>query len=170
MRVKNPRLVALVSPILVGVVIAGAFVFCQSAENKTSTENQATTKATESKNDAAVSNQEKKSDQKLMVYYFHTTYRCHSCNMIEQLTKNTVEKEFADELNSGRIEFKSINIEKPENKHFVKNYKLYTKSVVISDLNDGKEIEWKNLEKVWTLLRDQKKFTDYIQSEVKETL
>jgi hypothetical protein len=108
--------------------------------------------------------------QKLVVYYFHTTYRCHSCNLIEKLTKTAIESGFAEQLDNGRVEFRSVNIETDGNKHFVQDYKLYTKSVVLSYMHHGEQQRWKNLEKVWTLLRSEEKFIDYIQREVSALL
>ncbi|MBD3315899.1 MAG: hypothetical protein GF344_08945 [Chitinivibrionales bacterium] len=112
----------------------------------------------------------KEREQRLIVYYFHTTYRCPSCNLIESLTKTAVEIGFADHLESGRIEFRSINIDTDGNKHFARDYKLYTKSVVLSDLQNGKETHWKNLEQVWKLLRNRDKFIAYIRNEVQAFL
>ncbi len=106
----------------------------------------------------------------LVVYYFHTSYRCHSCTMIENLTQIAIKTGFADALSDGRLVYRSVNIETPDNAHFVQDYKLYTKSVVLSRRKDGQEEQWKNLEKVWTLLRDKSKFTDYITSEIKAFL
>ncbi|MBN1602903.1 MAG: hypothetical protein JW915_14945 [Chitinispirillaceae bacterium] len=112
----------------------------------------------------------KSQNKKVVVYYFHTTFRCQSCNMIEKFTKEAVESGFASELKNGTVEMKVINVEEKGNEHFAKDYKLYTKSVIVSDVKDGKEITWKNLDKVWTLLGDQNKFIDYIKTEVKTSL
>jgi hypothetical protein len=120
--------------------------------------------------DETVAARSEEQSRKLVVYYFHTTYRCHSCTMIENLTKAAVETKFADELKSGQLEFRPVNVENAGNEHFAKDYRLYTKSVVLSQQRDGTEAQWKNLEKVWTLLRDEAKFTDYITSEVKALL
>ena len=86
-------------------------------------------------------------DTKVIAYYFLTSYRCSSCYKIEQYTKEAVEQYFGNELKLGMLVFKPINIEKKENKHFIKDYQLYTKSVVISMINGGKEIKYKNLTK-----------------------
>ena len=102
----------------------------------------------------------------LMVYYFHTTFRCPSCNKIEKLTRQAVGSGFGEQLKKGRIEFQSVNIETPGNEHFAEEYKLYTKSVILSDRKNGKEATWKNLDQVWTLLRDDNKFIAYIQKEI----
>lgn len=99
------------------------------------------------------------------VYYFHTTNRCASCLKIEELTTASVETNFKKELTDGDLTFDLINVDKGEYKHFVKDYKLYTKSVVLSKVVKGKEVEWKNLDKVWLLLRSPEKFEEYIKTE-----
>ena len=63
------------------------------------------------------------------------------------------------------VPFYREKYEKKENKHFVNDYQLYTKSVVLSLVRDGKEMKFKNLEKVWQLLRNKDKFYKYIKEE-----
>lgn len=60
--------------------------------------------------DTKVVSTETKAD-KIEVYYFHNTRRCATCNAVEDVTKNTLKEFFADEMNSGKITFKSLNIE-----------------------------------------------------------
>ena len=59
-----------------------------------------------------------------------------------------------------------VNVEVKGNEHFVKDYELYTKSVVLSETKNGKEVRWKNLDKVWTLLGDEAAFKKYVRDEV----
>lgn len=106
----------------------------------------------------------------LIVYYFHGNFRCQSCATIEKLTRQAVTTGFADQLESGRIELKIVNVEETPNEHYSKDYKLYTKSVILSDVKNGKEASWKNLEQVWTKLNNENQFIDYIQSEIKTLL
>ncbi|MFC1570602.1 nitrophenyl compound nitroreductase subunit ArsF family protein [Candidatus Omnitrophota bacterium] len=104
------------------------------------------------------------------VYYFHTSMRCSSCHKIQQFTEEALQEGFPGELKSGKIKYQVINIEEPGNEHYVEDYGLYTKSVVLSLQKDGKEIEYKNLDKIWQLLNNKKKFVSYIQSETKSLL
>jgi hypothetical protein len=106
--------------------------------------------------------------QKINVYYFHTSYRCPSCNMIEGLTKEAITGEFSQELEKGTITFTSINVETDMNKHFIQKYKLVSKSIIISRVLDNKEKEWKNLDKIWFLLRDPDKYKQYVLDEIKK--
>ena len=109
-------------------------------------------------------------DRSVVVYYFHTTNRCYSCTQLEKLTYLAIAEGFEQELADGRVKFAAVNVEQDENKHFIKDYKLFTKSVIVSDVAQGKEQRWKTLQKVWELLRDDQAFTDYVQEEVRQYL
>ncbi len=106
-------------------------------------------------------------EDKVVAYYFHTTFRCPSCHKIEQFTEGAIKEYFAKEIESRDLEYRVINIEEKGNEHFVQDYKLYTKSVVLSMVKDGKETQFKNLEQVWQLLRNKDKFYQYIKSETR---
>ncbi len=106
----------------------------------------------------------------VIAYYFHTTWECSSCKKIKAYSQEAIKTGFADELKSGKLQFKSINIDKSENKHYIKDYKLFTKSLVISDIRDGKEVKWENLIKVWQLLKNKEKFIEYVQSGIRRYL
>lgn len=105
---------------------------------------------------------------KYIVYYMTTTARCASCYKIENWTKEAIKKYFADEMKSGDIKFEMVNIEEPENEHYIDHYEIFTKSVIISKKIDGKEVSWKNLARVWNLLRDQDDFMTYVRDEIKQ--
>jgi len=110
------------------------------------------------------------SKDKVIAYYFHTTSRCPSCYKIEQYTEGAIKEYFEKEIESGNLVYKVINVEGKGNEHFVQEYQLYTKSVVLSFVKDGKEVKFKNLEQVWQLLRDKDKFYKYIKSETQSFL
>ena len=103
-------------------------------------------------------------------YYFHGDYRCSNCYKIETYSKEAIDKYFAKELASGELEYEVINIDEKGNGHFAKDYKLYTKSLVISKIKDGKEVEYKNLEKVWDYLGNKEAFYNYVKEEVSKFL
>ncbi len=113
---------------------------------------------------------DKQEARQLVVYYFMTSQRCHSCIFIEGTTRKALDEYFANELKSGRIVFKMLNIEEPQNKHFIDEYGLFTKSVVLSDLNSGKQTKWKYLDQVWNMIGQEEEFKAYIAKEVKAFL
>jgi hypothetical protein len=105
-----------------------------------------------------------------IVYYFHGTMRCPTCHKLEQYAKEAIEGNFKDELASGKLAFKVINVEERANEHYVKEYNLYTKSLVVSRMKAGKEISSKNLDKIWEYVTNKQKFVTYVTGEIKESL
>ncbi len=101
-----------------------------------------------------------------IVYYFMTTQRCPSCMKIESYTKEAVERTFATALKNGSMAWKMVNVDTPENNHFIKDYQLFTKSVVLVRIRGGKQVAWKNLDKVWPLLNNKSTFQSYVVKEV----
>jgi hypothetical protein len=57
-----------------------------------------------------------------------------------------------------------------ENKHFINDYKLVTKSIIVSINDNGKEVKWKNLPYIWTTIKKKAKFEEYILKEIQEYL
>jgi hypothetical protein len=110
------------------------------------------------------------SSQGVRVYYFHGNARCVSCRKIEALAGEAVRAAFSEELKQGKVEWLVVNVDEPANKHFIQDYKLYTKSLVVVDLVDGSQVRWKNLERIWELLLREDLFRQYVQDEVKSYL
>ncbi|MDD5084441.1 MAG: nitrophenyl compound nitroreductase subunit ArsF family protein [Candidatus Omnitrophica bacterium] len=119
---------------------------------------------------ADADNTSNKVNANVIVYYFHGNFRCPTCHKLEQYTKEAIESSYKDELSSGKLVFKVVNAEEKENEHYMKDYGLYTRSVVLSLVKDGKEIRYKNLDKIWDYVGDKQKFFDYIKSETNDFL
>ncbi|MFH1539249.1 MAG: nitrophenyl compound nitroreductase subunit ArsF family protein [bacterium] len=110
------------------------------------------------------------SDIALVVYFFHGTARCRSCKIIEAFGKVALADGFPEELKSGKIVWRDINLDRPENRHFAQDYQIVSISLVMVDMENGEQKRWKNLEEVWGLLNDKGKFTNYVQREVRAWL
>lgn len=106
----------------------------------------------------------------IIVTYFHTTMRCPTCHKIEELSTLAVKSHFEKELSTGEVVWRVINVDEPENAHYNKDYQLYTKSLIVSEVKDGKEVRWKNLEKIWEFVRDEEEFDTYVHTEIKDWL
>jgi len=103
---------------------------------------------------------------RVVAYYFHTTDRCVSCRAIEAYSQEAIASAFAEEIKDGRLVWRVVNVEVPGNEHFIQDYQLYTKSLVIVHEVQGERAEWKNLEKVWQLVQDKPRFVRYVQDEM----
>jgi len=113
---------------------------------------------------------EDKPTAKVIAYYFHGDFRCFTCYRMEQYSKEVIEANFKGALSSGKLEFKAVNVDEKTNKHFVNDYQLYTKSLVLSLVKNGKEVKSKNLTKIWEYVMDKQRFFEYVTSEVQEFL
>jgi hypothetical protein len=85
---------------------------------------------------------------------------------MEKYSKEAIDAGFKDPLASGKLEFKAVNVEDRGNEHFVKDYQIYTKTLILSLVKDGKEIKWKNLDKIWEYVRNKQRFSDYVTEEI----
>jgi len=108
--------------------------------------------------------------EKVLVTYFYTTYRCPTCRKLEAYSRQAIEEGFPKELEEKKIVFRTLNIEEPENEHYAQDYKLYTKSLIISLTRNGREEKWKNLADIWKLVRSHEKFLEYVQHETQSYL
>ena len=107
---------------------------------------------------------------KLIAYYLHGKVRCVTCNDIEKTAKEAVEQGFAEEVKSGRIEWRAVNYEEPGNEHFASDYKLAAPCVVLATMRDGNQTSWKSLPEVWELIGDKPKFRSFIEDNIHEQL
>jgi hypothetical protein len=106
----------------------------------------------------------------VVAFYFHGKVRCATCRTIEAYAHDAIHTGFANELDDGALTWRVVNVDEPENKHFVQDFKLVTRSVVLAELEDGQVVRFKNLDRVWQLVRNQDAFVDYIQSETRAFL
>jgi hypothetical protein len=102
--------------------------------------------------------------------YFLIGTRCVSCKKIEALARATAEQDFAAELAANKLVFRVIDTGEPANHHYLKNYQISSKTVVISRRVEGKETTWKDMEKVWELLDDAPAYRAYLGAQIKEYL
>jgi len=110
------------------------------------------------------------SDRSVVAYYFHGNFRCPTCRKIEALSREAVESGFPEDLKAGRLEWRVINVEEPGNEHFVKDYQLFSKALVLVAKEGSKQTRWKNLQEVWTLVGDKEGFITYVQAEIRAYL
>ncbi|MFH1045799.1 MAG: nitrophenyl compound nitroreductase subunit ArsF family protein [Candidatus Omnitrophota bacterium] len=107
---------------------------------------------------------------KVIAYYFHGAARCPTCHKLEQYSKEAIETNFKDKLASGKLEYQVVNVEDKGNERYARDYQLYTKSLILSLVIDGKETKWKNLDKIWEYVGNKQRFLDYVKSGVADFL
>ncbi len=122
--------------------------------------------ATEAGGGGASAGQPVTEGRKVIAYYFHGNFRCVSCVKIETLSRKAITQGFPDDLKSGRLEFRGVNVDEPQYRHFIDDYQLTSKSLVVVEINEGRQTRWKNLDKVWMLLDSEQEFVSYVRDGV----
>jgi hypothetical protein len=101
----------------------------------------------------------------ILVYYFHATTRCDTCRTIEAYAQETVTSRFAADIEARRMAWQAVNVEEPANQHFIRDFQLYTRSVVVVDAKNPKR--YKVLDRVWQLVRNKAAFQGYVEEEIR---
>jgi hypothetical protein len=107
---------------------------------------------------------------RVVVYYLHGHRRCTTCKQLESYSEEAVKSGFATELKDSVVIWRVVDFESEGNEHLVQDYGLYSQSLVLSRLKGGQEIQWKNLDKIWTLVGKKEEFMAYVQSELRAFL
>lgn len=113
---------------------------------------------------------DRKPSRQIVATYFHGDVRCATCRKLEADARAAIEKAFAAELADGRLVFTAVNVDRPENAHFNEDYKLVTRSLVLTEEVDGKVVRFINLEKIWQLVRNEDAYRDYVVGNVRSYL
>lgn len=91
----------------------------------------------------------------VIVRYFHSDIRCTTCLAFEDWSKTAVEG-FPEELANGTLIWEVINFDQAEHHHYIKDYDLAEKSLVLVREENGKTVQWKNVEEFWDFEENQK--------------
>ncbi len=106
-------------------------------------------------------------EDRFYVYYFHGNRRCVTCRKLEAYAQEALETGFQQEMADSLLIWQPTNYDEKENKHYLEDYQLYTKALIISRTYEGEEIGWVNLDKIWQLVGDKDKYIEYVQKETR---
>ena len=109
-------------------------------------------------------------EHRMVAYYFHGNARCATCMKLESYAEEAITTAFQKELENGTLEWQVVNTDELENEHFIEEYNLSHQMVVLVEYNNGKQIQWKSLEKIWDLVGDKPEYVEYVQSETRKYL
>ena len=111
-----------------------------------------------------------KEGKEVNALYFHGENRCYTCNLMEGYIRDVLKESFAKEMESHLLTFESINIDRPEKRHYIQDYQLQSISFFISIKNNGKELKFKNIDQIWKLAQNELAFKKYIKEEITKYL
>ncbi len=102
------------------------------------------------------------------VYYLHSTFRCSTCNRIEKMTKQVLDKNFSENLKDKEIIFSEVDFQLDDK--LAKKFEVVSSCVVVASEKNGEILSFKRLDKVWTLLDKPTEFNNYISQTVNNYL
>lgn len=108
-----------------------------------------------------------KGPTKVIAYYFHVSARCVTCRNIESYSKQVIHEKFSAELGDGSLEWKLVNVQLPENRHYIQDFQLFTKSLVLVLVKDGRQRDYKVLNDTWELVGNKASMQKYVEREVR---
>lgn len=145
---------------IVGIAIIGAMFLILRNGNKPT--------EAQSQNNQIAENQskeERQSAEKIQVFVFHATQRCYSCITIGKFAGETVNEYFQPELRDGKIEFREINIDLPENKEIARKFQAGGSSLYINAIIDGQDNIAEDIA-VWRLVNNEIQFKNYLKNKL----
>jgi hypothetical protein len=93
-------------------------------------------------------------------YYFHGNVRCATCRKLEAYSRAAI----ATGFDTRAVQWLAVNVDEPAHEHFVKDYSLTTRALVLVETGTGR---WQNLTNIWDLVGDDAAFTKYVQDETR---
>jgi len=153
--------------IIIGIIVL-AFLGTIAVTVKNNAEHPNASNASETANETQMPSVKKSAD-KIEIYYFHRTQRCYSCNILSRYVRETIEQKFSEEIESGKIEFREINIDLPENKNVTGKFQASGSSLFINAIKDGQDNISQDTS-VWRLLNNRSQFENHLANKINSLL
>ena len=103
---------------------------------------------------------------RVVVMYFHRTQRCPTCQKMGSYAEEAVRNAYAEALKQGTVEFHYIDFQNRKNAALAEGYKVTGPALIMARVVDGKVQQFKNLEDIWTKVREKPDFIEYVQQHV----
>ena len=106
---------------------------------------------------------------KIEVVHFHGTEQCASCIKVGMFARVTIEGKFSEDVKSGKIVFKEINAELPENQAIVMKYQARSSSLFVNAIRGDKDNIVEDT-MVWGLVDNKDQYISYFEGKLKTLL
>ncbi len=156
----NKKIILIVTFVIGGLILLNSLGKNRQAQSQSQVQAQPQAEHNTSSENATLAPADK-----IEVVNFFGTQRCVACLTIGKFTKKTLEEKFAPELESGKITFKEINGELPENREMIIKYQARGSSLFINAIRGETEDISEDI-MVWRLVNSEEKFTSYLENKL----
>jgi len=108
--------------------------------------------------------------EKIEVVHFHLNQQCQSCIVLGNYAEETINKYFSSEISSGKLEFKHLNLELPENKEIVSRYGATGSSIWIGTYTTDGEFYAEENVNLWYKLKNKEDYESYLKELIEKRL
>ncbi|MBA2851148.1 hypothetical protein HNP86_001279 [Methanococcus maripaludis] len=108
--------------------------------------------------------------EKIEVMHFHLNQQCPSCIVLGNYAEETINTYFSSEISSGKIEFKHLNLEVPENKEIVSKYGATGSSIWIGTYTTDGDFYAEENVNLWYKLNNKEDYEDYLKQLLEKRL
>ncbi len=99
-------------------------------------------------------------------YYFHQTFRCYTCQSLEEEAARVIQENFAQPIQAGQMVWMAVNIDKPEGKVLRQQFEAGSSDLVLARMEDGVCKRSKKLDELLGLRGRPDAFSKYLIEEV----
>jgi len=105
-------------------------------------------------------------DRQVVAYYFHGKLRCKTCVGMEGMTADVLKTDFPAQLKDRTIDWRVVNYDAEANEHFIEDFQLVGPSLVLVELAGGRQVRYRNLDKIWQLAHEEDEFKQYVRAQI----
>jgi len=103
----------------------------------------------------------------IKVVKFEPTHPCQSCINLGNFAKETMQKHFPGDHESGKITYETVNFQDPKNRDIVKKYNVVGSSLYITVIKDGKE-EVIDANDMWNYVQEKEEYMKIFKNKLEE--
>ncbi|UCG38262.1 MAG: hypothetical protein JSV00_08710 [bacterium] len=109
-------------------------------------------------------------ENQIVIYYFHRKFRCQACGPLEETLRAMVQGRYEQQFRTGVLAMCVINLDEPENRHFLDDFRLLSNSLVIAEKRKGVVQRFTNLEAIWDITEGTEAIAGFLHREVSRYL
>jgi hypothetical protein len=106
------------------------------------------------------------SDRQVVAYYFHGKLRCKTCVGMEGMTADVLKTDLPAQLKDRTIDWRVVNYDDEANEHFIEDFQLVGPSLVLVELAGGRQVRYRNLDRIWQLAHQEDEFKQYVRVQI----
>ncbi len=99
-------------------------------------------------------------------YYFHQTFRCFTCQSMEEMAARAIQEHFAPQIQTGQVVWMPVNIDKPEGKVLRQQFNARATDLVLARMEGSVCKESKKLDELSELSGRPDAFSKYLVDQI----